>query len=331
MSKPVVIIGAGPGGCAAAIQLAKAGFEVTLLEAETLPRHRPGESLHPGVEPILKSLGVSEDVEAADFHRHPGCFNAWSGDARYEGFGSDSRGQWFGYQASRTKFDSILLNEAKLCGAEVRQQCRVRKINPSNEAESLIVESNSGQWKADWVLDGTGAHALVARNLGISTTRHSGPLTAYYGYVDASGLDTNFEIPLLQRDDSKWTWIAHITPTCCAWVTVHFSPRASKECPPELKNCPVTRATRRCDVTWRIRDQLAGPGWMLLGDAAAVLDPASSHGVLRSLMSGMQAAHLLKCAKDAPMEGHMIADHYDQWLRTWFLNDVARLKSFYEH
>lgn len=330
MSQPVIIIGAGPGGCAAAIQLLKAGIEVTLLEAEIFPRHRPGESLHPGVEPILKSLGIFKEVEAAKFHRHPGCLNAWNGDARFESFGSDSQGQWFGYQAWRSEFDAILLNEAIRCGATVQQQCRVRKIRTSDGSSRLIVESSSGQWEADWVLDGTGAQAIVARSLGIGTTRHSGPLTAHYGYVDHSELNTNFEIPLLRRDDSKWTWIAQVTPSCCAWVTVHFSTRARGECPPELKNCPAVRATRGCDVTWRIRDHLAAPGWMLLGDAAAVLDPASSHGVLRALMSGMQAAHLLKRVRDMPISQHTIANHYDQWLREWFLNDIARLKELYE-
>jgi flavin-dependent dehydrogenase len=55
-----------------------------------------------------------------------------------------------------------------------------------------------------------------------------------------------------------------------------------------------TGARRRgADVTWRIISPAAGPGFFLVGDAVAVLDPASSHGVLKALMTGMMAAHLI--------------------------------------
>lgn len=37
---------------------------------------------------------------------------------------------------------------------------------------------------------------------------------------------------------------------------------------------------------------VAGPGWFLAGDAAAVLDPASSHGVLRAVLTGFRAGQV---------------------------------------
>ncbi|MBA4535538.1 hypothetical protein H1196_23700 [Brevibacillus halotolerans] len=48
------------------------------------------------------------------------------------------------------------------------------------------------------------------------------------------------------------------------------------------------------DMTWRVITQLGGPGgYFLIGDAATVLDPASSHGVLKAVMSGMMAGNLI--------------------------------------
>ena len=43
--------------------------------------------------------------------------------------------------------------------------------------------------------------------------------------------------------------------------------------------------------TWRMAERMAGAGWFIVGDAAATLDPTSSHGVLKALLSGMTAGH----------------------------------------
>jgi flavin-dependent dehydrogenase len=67
----------------------------------------------------------------------------------------------------------------------------------------------------------------------------------------------------------------------------------------------------------------------MVGDAAWVLDPASSHGVLRALMSGMQAAHLICRMLRRPAEEAVCARSYREWMRSWYLNDEAALRDFY--
>jgi 2-polyprenyl-6-methoxyphenol hydroxylase-like FAD-dependent oxidoreductase len=73
----VVIIGSGPSGSAAAIWCAKLGLNVTLIERSTYPKDKPGESLHPGVEPLFDLLGVSEDIMSANFLRHYSILVQW--------------------------------------------------------------------------------------------------------------------------------------------------------------------------------------------------------------------------------------------------------------
>src|SRR4051794_25366150 len=80
----LLIIGAGPAGCAAAISARRHGLTVMMLEASAQPRRVPGETLHPGIEPLFARLGVAAQVARAGFHRHAGIRIGWDAPARFE-------------------------------------------------------------------------------------------------------------------------------------------------------------------------------------------------------------------------------------------------------
>jgi flavin-dependent dehydrogenase len=86
---------------------------------------------------------------------------------------------------------------------------------------------------------------------------------------------------------------------------------------------------RGADVTWRRVVCPAGFGYFIVGDAATVLDPASSHGTLRGMMSGIMAVHtILRIAKDGIPRQPAVTE-YNRWLSGWFFHDVAKLKEIY--
>ena len=61
-----------------------------------------------------------------------------------------------------------------------------------------------------------------------------------------------------------------------------------------------------------------------------VLDPTSSHGVLRALMSGIMAGSLIaKCLEDNRLEQQII-QHYCEWITQWFQHDVDKLRQLYK-
>lgn len=333
------IIGAGPAGCAAAIALARSNLNVLLLEASTFPRYRPGESLHPGVEPIFKALGVDAAVNAAGFIRHSGHRVAWATNRseHMEPFGDDDQGKWRGYQAWRPELDAILLDQAKAQGVTVWHPCRAQ-APIFQDGQLAGLDTDRGSVHAHYVIDASGRSQWLRRKLDLHTVKYSPKLLVRYGYVDCLEDSPLFETPLMHRDEVGWTWLARVRPDRCAWVRMRLDgvdPGRDWR-PPQLADAIATGAITNAtspskgeDMTWRISETLATEQWFLSGDAATVLDPASSHGVLRALMSGMQIAHLITATVQQTLSPPRAADLYSQWIREWFHSDVTRLRELY--
>ena len=66
----------------------------------------------------------------------------------------------------------------------------------------------------------------------------------------------------------------------------------------------------------------------MLGDAAAVIDPASSHGILRAMMSGIKAGDTIASIYHGFPEIEA-ARNYNTWLTDWFNDDVRGLQALY--
>ena len=180
------------------------------------------------------------------------------------------------------------------------------------------------------VVDATGAARWLGRALRIDSPARSPQLIARYGYVQGS-CPARDEAPLLVGETSGWTWSARVRAGTYQWTRVRFGSRAAGEVPEELRDLAPLGPVRGADVTWRMAEKVAGPGWFMVGDAAAMLDPTSSHGVLKALLSGITAGHLISAglAGKAPMDE--IATAYHDWVGAWFRNDAAHLRSFYQN
>jgi flavin-dependent dehydrogenase len=328
----VVIVGAGPGGIAAAICCARAGLEVVVLDRERSRRERPGETLHPGIEALLGELGVLERVLKADFLRHDGIWIRWHGSRRFVPYGADAAGPWRGFQAWGAELDAILLQYARELGAEVLRPCRA--LDPIvSRGQVSGVESTTGMIEAGFVVDAAGGRHWLARRLSLTIERHSPRLIARYGYVDGAcpGRD---QAPSLVADPDGWSWTARVRPRRYAWTRVSLRDSKGKRylLPPEELRGDGLRPwgkVRGADVSWRVVVPAAASGYFLVGDAAAVLDPASSHGVLKAIMSGMMAAHLVTQVVHHDASESLAAQMYSDWIRRWFDHDVAALRALY--
>jgi flavin-dependent dehydrogenase len=143
----VVIIGAGPAGCTAAIILARSGIDVTLIEQHRFPRDKVcGECLSALGIDVLGRLRISPAVESLT----PVALRRtifFSPDGARSEF-TLPRPMW---GISRSQLDNALLGVARESGARVLQPARCETVGPPVTVRCLHT-NRIDQLDADFVL-----------------------------------------------------------------------------------------------------------------------------------------------------------------------------------
>jgi flavin-dependent dehydrogenase len=319
----VLVLGGGPAGCAAAITARIAGLNVILIEASVQPRRKPGETLHPGIEAVFKQLGVLEQIHAARFHRHRGIWIKWDAPRSFQPYGQDRNGPWLGFQADRIRFETLLLNCAENLGVTLLRPCRATHVL-CDKRRVIGLGTARGIVRAHWVVDAGGGQHWLANQLGLTVTQYSPRLIPRFGWVGLPQITESD--PSICAHSVGWLWQAPIDDTRIAWCQLGFLSDAQDT--PIVDEGQPKIVFGACDVTWRSVSEAAGCGYFMIGDAAAVLDPASSHGVLRAMMSGIKAAHAAVQICRGFSETAATRD-FNTWTARWFHHDVNALKALY--
>lgn len=296
----LIVVGAGPSGCAAAISAALAGLRVTVLEIASKTRLHPGETLHPGVEPIFRQLGVWDALLDCGFHRHHGIWReSESGSRIFEPYGRDEAGPWLGFQVDRAKLDHIFRARVTDLGGKIEiipgLDCLL-----NHEAAVAGVSADHRAFHAPFVLDASGRHSWLAAQLNLIAERFNRTQRVRFGWT----ADTMSELegqPLFRQRQDGWDWRAPLGDGRCAWA--------------ELRN---TSDATGVDYSWRIYRECAGHGYFLLGDAACLMDPSAANGVLRALMSGIYAVHLITAIEKGTISRPDAALEYKRWMGEMF-------------
>jgi menaquinone-9 beta-reductase len=159
----VVIIGAGPAGCAAALMLAKANLSVALFDKAVFPRDKTcGDALIPDAHDALEKLGLFERVTRI------ACPTQ---GMRLIGFdGSNVLVRAVSACVPRLKLDELLVKSSVEVGAEFRPGHELVKV-VDEDAKNYRVEfcswGNLVAVRAPWVLLATGAAVKPLQQAGL--------------------------------------------------------------------------------------------------------------------------------------------------------------------
>jgi flavin-dependent dehydrogenase len=322
----VVVVGSGPAGCTTALWAARCGLGVELLHRRKRSQGDRQETLQPGIEPLLRQLGADSALRDPGFGRHAGHAVDWAAQPPYAAYGEDASGPWLGFQVGRRAFDEALRAAVREAGVTIVDTAGVEPVVAS-DGRVVGVRHAAGATAARVVVDAAGGGHWLARRLALPVRRRSPRLVVRYGVARRSGLEQT--TPSIAADEAGWTWTAPLAGGAVAWVRLSFPPgRPAHVLPPEgeLRQCVRTRGA---DVTWRFVPAAVGRGYVLVGDAAFVVDPLSSHGVLHAVMSGMVAAQAVADTLLGRLPALVAAAGYLRWSSTRFAADVTGLRKLY--
>lgn len=321
----LAVIGAGPAGCSAAIWAAERGLSVLLVDRSQLPRVRPGECLHPGIESLFRDLGVQDQVLAKCQVRPLGRTVFVGEEQRFEYFGSDAEGPWRAFHLSRVELDDILRDRAQQLGVTLRI-LRSRMAPVISHGMIKGVDLGGEMLRCAFIIDATGPSAWLTRALGRRPVAASPRMTAFFGYRRGRMFDEQ----MFLADAAGWQWVAQVSQDVVNWTSMRFGVHKAPHPPNVISSLSPCGISGGSDVTWRIAPRVAGPSYFIVGDAALVTDPASGNGVLRAVMSGIKAAsNAMAVIAGQALEAAAERD-YEVWLRRWFVADVDRLVSMYD-
>ncbi len=318
----VAVIGGGPAGSVFATRMAQLGYDVCVVERARFPRPHLGESLTPGVMPMLASIGSARAVEAAGFWRIAAVSTNWEGE---EAVRHDPGAK--GLLVDRGAFDAALLARAAAIGVRVLQPAHVRSHERTPEGWRLHVTGSEGtiDLRTAFLADGSGRSARLG-----GRRRAMGPRTlAIYGYWIGTQLP---ERPRIEAGEREWYWGVPIpdgtynTLVFVDGTRVRSDPRGSLEdrlrallersaLMRGARGATLRAPARAADATPYLNEDCVSARHIRIGDAALAIDPLSSSGVQKAFQTALSGAIVANTLLRRPDAGDAAQRFYCDSLR----------------
>ena len=329
----VLVMGGGPAGSTAAALLARQGRKVILLEKARHPRFHIGESLLPMNLPLFERLGVLGKVQAMGVFKPGADFEA-DNERGYNSFEfrraiGDSPPH--AYQVWRQDFDKMLFDHARSEGADAREGHEVVAVEQLNHRLSLIdVRRDDGQSLrigAQYVIDATGRDTFFSSRKHLRRKNDEHQSAAIFGHFRGAELRPGDDAGNISiyRFDHGWIWMIPL-PDGVMSIGAVCRPAYLKQRKGKTVDFLLETLRSNAGVSKRIEHaelmdgevrvtgnysydstRMGGPGWVMIGDAFAFLDPVFSSGVYLAMSGAEQAARVVDTVLREPhLEGRLL-------------------------
>jgi geranylgeranyl reductase family protein len=319
LSYDAIVVGAGPAGSLAAIELTRAGRDVLLIDRSDFPRDKPcGDGVPPGTIEILNSVGMETAIRGEGFYPIQAIrIGAPSGAVWETAFEPRRSGAQF-LVAPRRRFDALIQKYAVDSGARFLR-ANVRGVVGDGGVVAGVTASVEGReetYRSRVVIGADGATSVVGRALrpGFKLPpRHRA--VAMRTYIEGIELlPHRVEFYFYKQFLPGYGWVF---PLGNGRANVGIIMRADRfrrggrrleALFGEFLSSPALAGRLRGDhryerpVSWQLgyathrRTRRCFDGALLIGDAGAFVDPLTGEGIHNALETAVVAARVVHAA-----------------------------------
>lgn len=336
MMYDIIIVGAGPSGTSAALYANRLGLKAILLDKFTFPRDKIcGDALSGKTVRVLRDLELLQDVkelEGATIEKitfgSPGNqqFNVQLKGSEQNDYITE------GYVIPRKVFDNFLFERASEV-TETREGFNVKDLIKNGDAvvgvEGINADGQLERIEAPIIMGADGPNSIVSRRMDLyemDMKNTAVALRCYYSGVE--GLTNQIELHYIEEVNPGYFWLFP-AGNGTANIGIGLSKDEAKKKDRNLRDIldHVIKSDRFKDrfknaepmekpIGWnlplgRIKRSNHGNGYMLLGDAAGLVDPFTGEGIGNAMVSGMYASKIASKALRLNDYRKDIFDEYD--------------------
>ncbi|MGF1681785.1 NAD(P)/FAD-dependent oxidoreductase [Photobacterium minamisatsumaniensis] len=318
----IAIIGAGVGGCIAALALAP-HYSVTLIDKQVDLPPRVGECLPSATLRILRALKLEHLLDEEHHLKSQGMLSYW-GSQQPTIADNLSNPDGFGWHIDRPLFEQQLRQAAQERGVTCLWPSHLITHTKMAKHWELTLQQGSeiSSLNADVVIDATGRHCVFTRQLGVARQQFDKLMSIWL----TANVHVNKKFGLISSTDKSWWYSAPIPtlPTNHAPESKSSSAQArvvswqaeSAIIDKTLSKSPQAFLAAACKApgfkplidridlsSVKLQGIVAanssklttcsGQQWFAIGDAAMSFDPISSQGMFNAMASAMQLSELL--------------------------------------
>lgn len=326
MSMPTIaVLGAGPAGAAVALGLKQLGYPVRVISEWR--RFQALEGISQRVLDGLHQAGLEQALTVAAAPSPRRVF--WNGD-------SQSLNQE--RLLDRQQFDAAIRQDLRTAGIEVLE-ARVLKVTSDEQGHLLQIEPGD-VLHADFLVEARGRQAPLAGG------RLRGPetLSLLNKWQEAPGQPAS----AVESLKDGWAWMARLSDGRCYWQltldvgSADLPPReqlaqycAERRCLSTLVAELFTMARQPATIlharssTAILFQEVSGPNWLRVGDAAMAVDPLSGNGIFQSLSSALQAPAVINTMLKHPQRAALARRFHQQRVEHLFQRFARTGRDFY--